>query len=266
MVHSSQQATFIAMAQGWRQALVVLVAALALAACKPSYNAALSEAQFSPITDSLATSSTAEATIAPYRNKMAAMMGEVLIYTQDTLTKSEPEGALTNAITDLMLEYGRETVDPSIDISMTNNGGIRRSIMPGPITLGTIFELMPFENAVVVLDLTGSAMDSLIARITDVERLGMSFAGMTIKMQGDEVVSVWIGGEPYDRGKTYRIVTIDYLSNGGSDCGFFAAATNVNATGIVMRNFIASYMRKRHAEGKLFTGSIDGRFIRQPAQ
>ena len=122
-----------------------------------------------------------------------------------------------------MLEKGNEyCVKNNIreaDICLLNNGGLRTTLPKGNITKGRIFELMPFENELVVLTISGEKTQGLFDFLARVN--GMPLAGAEMGIDNKNPVSIIIGGEAFDPGKTYRVLTSDYLAEGGDKMRFF---------------------------------------------
>ena len=144
---------------------------------------------------------------------------------------------------------------------MLNNGGLRVPIAAGPVTLGKIYELQPFDNIVVVLTLEPAQMDSMLQAIAKAKsESGHSFGGLRIKTDKQQLTEVLINGKPWDRAKSYRIITIDYLADGGSNMSMLRRAKNINNTGIFIRDFIADYIRREKAAGRVIDAQLDGRF------
>ena len=86
--------------------------------------------------------------IEPYRTSIESEMNEIISFTESDLIKNKPVGNLGNFVTDLCLSYAEA------DICIMNNGGLRSSINKGNITVGMIYELMPFENELVIVELS----------------------------------------------------------------------------------------------------------------
>lgn len=125
------------------------------------------------------------------------------------------EAILGNLITDAMraadLGDGR-----AFDVALHNDGGIRADLDAGPITFAELYAVLPFDNNLVGLDLTGRQVrqmleDSINDRGSEVQVSGLSFVYTTSKARGQHVIAVTVGQEPLDEGRTYRVVTIDYL-------------------------------------------------------
>ena len=239
--------------------LPLLLWAAFAASCTAPLAVTDSRPQLHTIDGRYAAKPSVEQLIGPYRDRLGQTMSDTIGYCAEELRKGYPEGLLNNFVTDMMLSYGRERLEPGIDFALLNNGGLRVPLPAGPITLGKIYELQPFDNVVVVLSLAPAQMDSLIQMIARGEKEAV-FSGLRVVAEGRQLKSATINGQPYDPAKTYRIVTIDYLSDGGSNMSMLRRAQQVNNTGIFVRDFIADYIRREKAAGRLITARLDGRF------
>src|SRR5690606_9997204 len=108
----------------------------------------------------------------PYKQKLEKNISRVISITQEEMVKDKPESNLTNFLGDLLLEEGARTeglngenINP--DISYFNYGGIRTFLPKGKITVGKIFELMPFENEMVFLKLNGRQVQEFLNDIAE---------------------------------------------------------------------------------------------------
>lgn len=103
--------------------------------------------------------------ILPYADSLSKTMNEVLIVSAQPLTKEQPESLLGNFVADIVFKRGNEKYKQmggdKIDMCVLNNGGLRSALPAGNITIGKLYELMPFENEMVVLSLKGEKMQEL---------------------------------------------------------------------------------------------------------
>ena len=113
--------------------------------CTSTYNLQSSDSETIEIKTSA--DSSALAIISPYQKGIEAEMNEVLTYSKISLTKKGTESLLGNFVTDLCLNYA------DAHMCVMNNGGLRTTIDKGPISRGKLYELMPFDNELVVLEL-----------------------------------------------------------------------------------------------------------------
>ena len=97
-----------------------------------------------------------------------------------------------------------------------NKGGIRCGIPKGAVTRGNVMEMMPFDNRVVVMDISGKDLLAAFDIMASQRGQGVSRSvAATYDPEARRCLSVTIGGEPIDPSATYTLATIDYLAGGG---------------------------------------------------
>lgn len=128
------------------------------------------------------------------------------------------------------------------DIAIQNGGGLRRTLAAGNITVGDLYEIMPFDNYLVVFDLPGSEIKKAIdhgimnPNITDGQ-----FAGLKVEYDGQKpfenrITAIMLSdGTPLDMNKKYKVVVNDFMFTGG-DKYDFSKASNVVETYIPIRD------------------------------
>jgi 2',3'-cyclic-nucleotide 2'-phosphodiesterase (5'-nucleotidase family) len=199
--------------------------------------------------------------IANYKAKLTATMDEVIAYSDVAMVKDLPEGNLGNFVSDLLLDYGRSKFNNdsiAVNFTMINNGGLRSALPKGNITVGNIFELMPFDNKLVCVKLTGKAMLEMFQYIAN--RGGMPVAGFRMKMTHDKKVeSVFFDNKKFDETKNYYVMTSDYLLSGGDNMSFFKEPERVLTMEETLRDVIINYCRNAYQKGIKFNPSKDGR-------
>ena len=212
----------------FRVSLIYLVAFL-LASCSVQYNLqSHSESIYDVKADN---DSTITAMIAPYKIGIESVMNKVLCISKIEMTKGKPESLIGNFVCDLCLQQYSNMAD----ICVMNNGGLRSILPKGEITKGMIFELMPFENELVILELGSDDYIQLLEYIT--KRGGEPFAGVNIIM--DENGTVLSQSLDLNKGKI-RVLTSDYLANGGDKMSFFKDKKQTKV-GIKLRDAIINY-------------------------
>lgn len=213
------------------------------------------EVSGSEITESLPVAAELEVLVAPFRERMQERTEEVIGEATGLLEKrGEWESALGNFATDAMLSAANELHSPDVQVAVTNNGGLRAPIRPGPITIGRMYELMPFENMLVVETLTGAQLRELAEEIVSIG--GEPMAGLRIRVDDQgEVAEVTLDGRPLDPGGEYRVVTADYLANGGGALSVLWAPMAREDLGVTLRDAFIGYVRER---GRI-DPTLDGR-------
>ena len=184
---------------------------LLLFSCTATYNLQSSDSETIEIQASA--DSTALAIIAPYQKGIEIEMNEVLTYSKISLTKKGAESLLGNFVTDLCLNYA------DAHMCVMNNGGLRTTIDKGPISRGKLYQLMPFDNELVVLELNKEDYLGLLDYIC--KRGGEPFSGINITM--DKTGTVLSNSWPvnFKNNEKVKVITSDYLANGGDKMSFF---------------------------------------------
>lgn len=177
-------------------------------------------------------------------------------------------GSLGNFVTDGMRWQASVKAGKPITLAVMNGGGMRRStIGDGELRARDVFELLPFENALVTVDLTGVQLKKLLEIIltSNEAQSGARIVYKTTAEKKNEAESIKLrevsGENEIDPAKTYTVVTIDYLYNvGGSRWGVFREGTNMKALGITLRESIMNYVKSETAAGRDIKPNLDGRF------
>ncbi|GAA3999788.1 hypothetical protein GCM10022408_08480 [Hymenobacter fastidiosus] len=209
-----------------------------------------------PVGKALPDNAQAAATIGPYRRQVTEQMTTVLGTAPVAITKNPGESPLANFVADLQRVRASQVLGQPVDIGVMTNGGLRAGLPAGAITLGSVFELMPFENELVVLDMPGPVAQQLFDYAA---RVKMALSNVTYSVSADgKPTSILIGGQPFDPAKTYTIAISDYLAGGGDQMTFFKPL-QPRSTGILLRNAIADHIRTLTKQGKPVEAKVEGR-------
>jgi 2',3'-cyclic-nucleotide 2'-phosphodiesterase (5'-nucleotidase family) len=196
----------------------------------------------------------------PYKEKLDREMNEVVSVSEEALTKDQPEGTLGNFVSDCLLNFAKEKAAEGAaapDMVFLNNGGLRVSLPQGDITKGKIFELMPFDNELVGLKLTGSELSQLLRFIA--EKGGMPVAGLRMEINPKKKpVNVKINGAALDTLRTYYVITSDYLAEGGDNLAFLKPVEKVYLK-VAIRDALLDYCRKLKKQNTIISVKTDGR-------
>jgi 2',3'-cyclic-nucleotide 2'-phosphodiesterase (5'-nucleotidase family) len=225
--------------------------------CKSVYNPSGAEYASYPIASKLAVDTVLQQVMQPYRDSVNKSMDIVIGRVDKTLEKAQPEGALGNFMADAMLYGAKHRMGITADAAFMNHGGIRINQMAaGEVTRGKIFELMPFDNIVVVQQMKGAVVQQFLDLIADDK--GWPVAGLQFAIKGGKAVNVRIGGAPLDPNKTYTIVNSDYIANGGSNASMLKNIPQQNM-GYLMRDAIFDYITYLKSQGKNIFANIENR-------
>ena len=169
-----------------------------------------------------------------------------------------PMGSL---IADAMLDRVK---DQGVQIAIQNGGGIRASIDAGPVTMGEVLTVLPFQNTLSTFEVSGAAiiaaLENGVGQIEDgagrfPQVAGMSYAFDASKAAGERISDVKVGGAPIDADKVYGVVSNNYVRNGGDGYAMFVDAEKAYDFGPDLADVTAEYLA---AKGP-FTPYTDGR-------
>lgn len=200
--------------------------------------------------------------LAPYKSEIDKKMSEVIAYSDEGMASYRPESPLSNFLTDMLLERAiwycaNNNLQVNPQIALFNHGGIRASVPKGEITVRNAYEIMPFENELVMVQLTGEQIISLADYIAT--RKGEGVAGITFGMLPDKAVDIKVQGMKVDKNKSYWLATNDYIANGGDGMKVLTWASERIDTGIKIRTIIIERLKKMKAHGKTADAKTDGR-------
>jgi len=205
-----------------------------------------------PVTADYAATQSIDSFIKPYREHIDRDLDSILAYSPETLDKSKTIGGWQNTIGNLMADVTFEKTDKvfmarehrHIDVCLLNHGGIRAIIAKGNVTARTAFEIMPFENSVIVVALKGEQMVE-IANYIAKEKKPHPLAGMEIHFSKEgTVIALTIQGKPVEAGKIYNVATSDYLANGGDNMAFFKKGVKSYDLDYKLRNLFLDYFKE----------------------
>ena len=182
------------------------------------------------------------------RNKVVAEAAGPLGGDREVCRAQECE--LGNIIADAMLDRVK---DQGIQVAIQNGGGIRASIDEGPITMGEVLTVLPFQNTLSTFQVTGAVLkDALENGVSQVEEgagrfaqvAGLTYAFDASKPAGERVVDVKVAGEALDPEKLYGVVSNNYVRGGGDGYAMFVDAQNAYDYGPDLADVTAEYLAK----------------------
>lgn len=215
------------------------------------------------------------AIIKKYDDQVGPVFGTEIGYTKNGLKRNKyGESNLGDLISDIILNAAEKATSATIDAAFQNAGGIRIDIPTGTITVGTIWQLMPFDNTVVVMDLKGTDVKALLERSclkegeSDANGLskgqlqpsGIRWTCDTSKPIGQRVTSITFeNGKTFSEDSVYKIATNDFLATGGDGFAQFKNGANTTNTFVVVRDAIIDAFKQMTAQGKTIDYDTVGR-------
>ena len=217
-----------------------------------------------PVDSTIVQNTAIEDFVNPYRMRVDEVLDSALAYAPNIISKTD--GTFNTTAGNLMADVVLSETNPifksrtgsNIDFVLLNHGGIRSMISKGIITSRTAYEVMPFENTIIVAELTGKSVNDLVSFLRDSGR-AHPIAGLQITLNHDGTINkVLIQGKPLDENRTYNVATSNYLISGGDQMNFFKEAIKTTDTDYLIRNAMIDYFKKVDTVAPL----VDDRFIK----
>ena len=229
---------------------VIFLTLLFVVSCsKQNYNVTKITGKRIPITEKGNQLPEIESFIKPYREHINKDLDSVLAYCPVTLDKSGKwQSTIGNLMADVSLMRGNLVFEArenkKIDICLLNSGGIRSILPKGNITARNAFEIMPFENSMVVIALKGTQIiemvDFLIA-----DKKAHPLAGITFTIdKNNQSKNILVQGKSLQKDTVYYVGTNDYLSDGGDNMNFLKKAVQKYDLDYKLRNILIDYFKQ----------------------
>ena len=196
--------------------------------------------------------------IAPFKSQLEGTMNSVIGQAAVSMDKNRPEDLLGNLIADVLRQAATRVLPQPAEVGLMNMGGIRNVLTEGDITVGNVFEILPFENALCVVKIKGSQLRKLFAQVAG--RGGEAISGARIEISKGELLSAEVGGQPIDDNRIYTLATIDYLAEGNDGLtALREVESKQEPENSVLRDVFMDYVKQCTAKGEKITSKVEGR-------
>lgn len=226
--------------------LLVLATLISATACK-TYHLADTEVTNLDTPDTYAEDQDIAKFIEPYRKEMEVEMNVVIGSLEEDLVKSKPNSNLGNWFCDILYVEANKMFFNEVDFTLQNYGGLRLpSISKGELTVGKIYELMPFDNMLVAMNVEGKVLKQLLDGIARYGGWPISHT-LSFTIVDKKAEEIIINGEPFDISKTYRMAIPDYVANGGDSAEYLKDIAQENS-GVFIRDIIVAHLETLQEE------------------
>lgn len=240
-----------------RLPIVLLLLAAMNFCCHHSYQAQSLQYKNYRITDSVKADPVLAALIQPYGDSVNKSMNDVVGIAEKSLDKKPLECELGNFMADALLVMAREKFNTTVDAALVNYGGIRLTQLPaGNVTRGKIFELMPFDNLLILQKMKGTVLQQLLDLAAS--KGGWPVAGIVMQIKAGKAVNVKVGGKALDPAAEYIVANSDFVANGGDNADMLRPIPQIT-NGYLMRDAFFDYIKKLRAAGSGITANIENR-------
>lgn len=183
----------------------------------------------------------------------------VIGYSDHEIVEKKPESELSNMIVDLMMAAARNESGKEIHLGLLNFGGIRSDLPKGKILLDDVESMLPFNNNIVYMEMTGREIRKQIDYMLQTKLLATG--GMKIVVKDKKAVRIKVNGKPLDDDKVYGVATITFLLRGGDDFNLGENALIINDLGILVRQPVLDHIINETKSGRMIGYKKDGRVI-----
>jgi 2',3'-cyclic-nucleotide 2'-phosphodiesterase (5'-nucleotidase family) len=222
-----------------------------------------------PVNASVADDPEIAKVIAPLAADVQASFGKVLASAPKGLDKGPGLGnsPLGYFLADVMRDAATKAVGTEVRFAFTNSGGLRRSISPGMLKVSDVYEVLPFENELVVAEYTGAEIMAIVKEGI-VRRGGEPTSGIKASVTGTPehpVVSItWSDGAAIDPQAMYKLATTDYLLATGDATPSLKLGRHMVPTGVPVRTLVLNLCIQAGKEGKPVVPPEGSRYTYSP--
>jgi 2',3'-cyclic-nucleotide 2'-phosphodiesterase (5'-nucleotidase family) len=155
------------------------------------------------------------------------------------------------------------------EIALQNNGGLRAELPEGAITRAALFEVIPFDNEIITLTLSGGEVKQTLEEGLAHERI-VQVSGIRYRFDlgrpvGSRVTSLTdAAGNALDPGRLFRVACNDFMAQGGDDLRTLARGRDPEHTELDLREALERAIRTRGRSGSVLDYQGDGRVTREP--
>lgn len=193
------------------------------------------------------------AMIASHSKEIDPRLAEVLGEAEVALEAPRRESPMGNLLADLMRQVART------DLAFQNPGGVRDSIDAGPIQYREVYKVMPFDNTIVTLEMTGAEVKQLLEQAAVktgfLHVSGLKYAVDPTRPEGSRVTL----RTPLEDARTYKVAVNNFMAQGGDGLTLLANRPGTRETGIVVREALADFIRAETRARRKISARVEGR-------
>lgn len=208
--------------------------------------------------DSIAPDSSVAALVARYRAEVAPILDEVIGEAEIEIEAGRRECGMGNLLSDVTREAS------GVSFAFQNPGGVRASIDQGPIMYSEVYRVMPFDNTIVTMDLTGAEVIQLLEEASGdggfLHVSGLRYTADMSRPAGSRVTVVaQSDGMPIVADTIYPIAVNNFMAQGGDELPAITNRPGARETGILIRDALSGYIRRETREGRKLANRAEGR-------
>lgn len=193
-------------------------------------------------------------TLDSYRDTLNREMGVRVATVTDTLRFDQPEGSLGNLAADAIRARAGNELRRYINAGIIGESSFKLFFTPGTLTLGDVYQFMPYENHLVVLTLDGKMMRQLIQEVAEIG--GAPISGVRFAINDGKASGILVNSEVIEEDAHYLVATSSYLANGGDQfSALWEPVDRIDLHDVSIRDLYVEHFRHQ----RVLTPVTDGR-------
>lgn len=188
--------------------------------------------------------STFSSTVDQYRDTLMEVMGESLTTLKGDLIFGKPESTLGNLMADILRFRAARELRTFVHLGIINEDSFNLYLNKGEVTLGNIYELMPYDNHLVVVTLTGEKVVQLMETVAS--RGGAPVSGVRMNIMEGMPRGILVNSEVVDPEKSYLVATSNYLADGNGPFKTLWDYEDRLDLGLLIRDSFIEYFKNQY--------------------
>ncbi len=234
-----------------------LILSLIISGCNKKVCVSVSETTYYNINNELAKDSATVAFIKTYADSLNITMNKVIGYAAVDMPKAKPESLMGNFFCDALMSISSDYFQPKPDLCIMNYGGLRIPVLSkGDITIGKIYELMPFDNFLVLMKIKGNVLQEVLHHLASDG--GWPVSGIKMKIVNGKANEIFINDELLQNEREYQLLISDYMADGGDKLEMLKNIPYDNS-GVFVRDAVIGYIIQQTANSNNIHPVLDNR-------
>ena len=212
------------------------------------------DANLLEVDDTLTPDPEVAAFIEGYAIELNRIMNRRITVSRGVIERGQPESPLGNLTADILRFMSARELGQEVDIAILNRGGLRIPIPEGDVTVGTMFELMPFENYITLLRFDGRQIMQLAQELA--EEGGEPVSGLRMRIADGRPTDLLINDDRVRPERSYWIATNNWLADGGGPLPTLWQPRERINTDVLIRDAFIEYLNTQpyiepHTDGRI---------------
>ncbi len=223
--------------------LTILLLFLLLLSCTSQEKLTGVEAEpFYTIDESLDKDEEIEAKLASWREIYGEEMDRRVVEALGNFHFGKPESSLGNLTADMLRYRASHEMERFVHLALINRDGFGIEFREGPITLDHLYQFMPYDNTLVVLEMPGSKIAKLADEIAS--RGGVPVSGLRMMINNGRATGILVNSEHLDPERTYYLATSSYVAGGGGGFDSLLEHNTRHDFDLLIRDLFIDHLRR----------------------